>query len=75
MNMIYHSNKILIVSYSRLLQWRVEELMAYRGDYPNYFVKPTILGKYLRYNVADTDYIFDIQGDSQTTKVHGSLEK
>jgi len=59
----------------RFLAWRVEELMAHRGDYPNYFVKPTILGKYLRYNIADVDYIKEIHGAADDTNIHGPLEK
>jgi len=35
----------------RLLADRVEELMAHRGDYPNYYVRPTIMGKYFRSNL------------------------
>jgi hypothetical protein len=49
--------------------------MAYRGDYPNYFVNPTIFGKYMRYNMKSVDYIFGIMGSHDDTNIHGPLDK
>lgn len=46
----------------RILEARVEELMAYRGDYPNYYVRPTISGKYFRYNVEEVKELQESRG-------------
>jgi len=46
----------------KMLTRRVEDLMAYRGDYPNYFVRPPTLGRYFRYNVQEFQSVFDNQG-------------
>jgi len=46
----------------RFLAWRVEDLMAYRGDYPNYFVNTTLSNSYLRSSVDEIDFIFRNKG-------------
>jgi len=61
-NLTMPLDTVPILSVFRLLGQRVEELMAHRGDYPNYFVRPTIMGKYFRSNVYEIDKLFGERG-------------